>query len=253
MRIVITAVLVLLCGIGAFAQTSGSQTGTAAKPSLTVDQIIEKSIVATGGREANQKVTSFVMKGTLDIPAFSVQGAPIETYAKGPDKRFTVINVEGFGQVADGYDGKAGWHSDPQEGLIDLAGTRLEAARLDAQLYGDLNFKALYPKAEVTGQEKIGGRDCWVVKMTSSGGVPFTRYYDAETFMLVKVKSTVDAGQGPAETEADPSDYKDVGNGAKMPRKLVLHAPGVGEITITYTDIKVNVPVDDAKFAKPKS
>jgi hypothetical protein len=251
MRTMITTLLLLICAGSAYAQApqGGSATG-APKPSLTVDQIIEKSINATGGREAAMKLTSLVMTGTVDIAAFGLSGST-QTYQKAPDKYYTVADIAGFGQVSDGYDGKAGWHSDPQTGLTDLTGDKLATVKMEAQFLGDLRFKELYPKSEVTGQEKVGGRDCWVLKLTSVEGKNSTRYYDAETFLLVKASETADTPQGPAEVETVLSDYKDIGNGAKLPYKAVLNIPGVGELVIIQKEIKYNVPIDDAKFTKP--
>ncbi|MGH9828848.1 MAG: hypothetical protein ACREDR_36980, partial [Blastocatellia bacterium] len=197
MRAGILAVVLFVCAAGAYAQESGKTPAAKAqaKPSITVDQIMEKSIAATGGREAAQKLTSLVMTGTMDIVAMGAS-ASTEVYAKAPDKHLNVTNVDGFGEISEGYDGKAGWHTDPQGGLVDLTGERLATARIQSQFNGDLKWKELYAKSEVTGKEKVGDRDCWVVKLTPAEGSPVTRYYDAETFLLVKALTTADTGQG---------------------------------------------------------
>jgi len=252
MRAAIAVFLFLICAVGAYAQSPQTGPASGAKPSMTADQIVEKSIQATGGREAQMKLTSLVTSGTMDIAAFGVQG-PTETYQKAPDKYLQTTDIPGFGTISEGYDGKAGWHSDPQAGLSDMAGGRLAQMKVEAQFAGDLRFKELYPKAEVTGQEKVEGHDCWVVKLTSSEGVHSTRYYDAGTFLLTKVVQTAETPQGDAEIQVVLSDYKDIGNGTKMPFKTVLNVPQVGELVITTKDIKYNVPIDDAKFAKPKN
>jgi hypothetical protein len=251
MRTLITVVLLSICATGAYAQnTKPAPAASSPKPSMTADQIVDKSIDATGGREAAKKLTSLVMTGTMDIAAFGVS-ASTETYQKAPDKYMTVADIGGFGQVSDGYDGKAGWHTDPQAGLSDLTGERLATVKVEAQFQGDLRFKELYPKADVTGQEKVGGRDCWVVRLTSVEGSHSTRYYDAETYLLAKTTEPSDNPQAPGDVEAVMSDYKDIGNGVKFPYKITLNIPGVGEVVINYKEIKYNVPIDDAKFTKP--
>lgn len=252
MRATITSALLLILSAVCYAQTAAPAAGSSQKAAPAAGEIIEKSIAASGGREALQKLTSLVMTGTMDISAFGMQGST-ETYRKPPNKVVTVTNIGGFGEVSNGFDGSAGWHSDPQSGLTDVTGQSLAVAKVDSQFQGDLRFKELYPKAEVTGQEKVGGRDCWVMKLTSVEGINYTRYYDAETFLLVKGTVPADPAQGSGDIEAMPSDYRDIGNGLKFPYKVTLNVPGVGELVITYKEIKYNVPVDDTKFAKPKS
>ncbi len=52
------------------------------------------------------------------------------------------------------------------------------------------------------------------------------------------------------DIQAELSDYRDIGGGLKAPfqRKQVM--PG-GEIMLKITDLKNNVAIDDAIFAKP--
>src|ERR1700733_4293456 len=138
MRTLITVFLLSICATGAYAKnTKPASAASSPKPSITADQIVDKSIDATGGREAAKKLTSLVMTGTMDIAAFGVS-ASTETYQKAPDKYMTVADIGGFGQVSDGYDGKAGWDTDPQAGLSDLTGERLATVKVEAQFQGDL-------------------------------------------------------------------------------------------------------------------
>src|ERR1700684_1366818 len=104
MRTMIIAVLLSLCAVCTSAATpQAAAPASAPKPSITVDQLIDKSFDATGGREAARKLTSLVITGTIDIAAFGLSGST-ETYQKAPDKSFNVADISGFGQVTDGYD-----------------------------------------------------------------------------------------------------------------------------------------------------
>ncbi len=220
--------------------------GQEAVSTPTVDQIMEKSIAAGGGREAIQKMTSMAGTGTLEIVSMGVT-ASFEMYGKAPDKRMTVTSVEGYGDVRRGYDGKVGWSSEPQNGLVELTGDELAAAKLEAAFHGELRWKELYPKAEVTGKAKAGGRDCWLVKLTPAEGRPSTNCYDTETFLLAKADTTTAAG----DVQSELSDYRDLGNGVKAPHTIKLMMPNIGEMVVRLKEIKANVEIDDAKFAKP--
>ena len=231
--------------------TLGAYAQDAPKATITPDEIMEKSIQATGGREAMMKMTSTVLTGTMDIVAMGGK-ATTEVYAKAPDKHLTVTKVEGYGEIKQGYDGKTAWSMEPQRGLVDLSGAELAQARLDAQFNGELRWKELYPKAEVTGKEKVGERECWVLKLTPAEGPPVVRYYDAETLLMSKVVVTANAPQGPVEIPVEFSDWRDIGNGVKGPYTMKVTLPGVGELITKFTDVKINVEIDDAKFAKPQ-
>jgi hypothetical protein len=227
-----------------FAWTLTGFAQDAPKPSITPDELMEQAIQATGGREALKKLTSLVGTGTIDIVSMG---------AKAPDKRLTVTRVEGYGEIKEGYDGKIAWRQEPQNGLVELTGDQLASARRDAQFNGDLRWKELYPKAEVTGREQVAGRDCWVLKLTPTQGTPVVRYYDAETFLMAKVVITTDTPQGPAAIPVEFSDWHDIGIGVKAPSTMKITMPGIGELITKYTDMKYNVEIDDAKFAKPQN
>lgn len=237
------AAVILLCASVGYAQ----QTPAAAP---TVEQIMNQSIEALGGQAALQSLTSIVMTGTTEVEAYNVSGATT-TYAQAPDKFATTTDFENYGTVGRGYDGKTAWNTDPQQGTSTLTGNQLADARIEATFGGALRWKELYPKAEVTGTDKVDGRDCWVVKLTPAEGDPVTRCYDAQTFLPVKTTAMSNTAQGPAQVTIEPSDYRNIGDGVKLPYTLKLNVPGVGDLVIAYQSIKYNVPIDASKFAKP--
>jgi len=50
-------------------------------------------------------------------------------------------------------------------------------------------------------------------------------------------------------TQIDYADYRDT-NGVKIPYRWTLARPN-GRFTIQVSEVKQNVPVDDAKFVRP--
>jgi len=171
------------------------------------------------------------------------------TYSKAPDKRLSVTTVEGYGEVLEGYDGKTAWKQDPQSGLTVLEGESLGLTQRDAAFHGALRWKELYPKSEVAGKEKSQGRDCWMVRLVPATGRPVMRCFDAETFQMTRA---VNPGPDGSDIPVELSDYKDIGNGVKMPHTIKLTVPQLGDMVIRYAEVKTNVEIDDAKFAKPK-
>ncbi len=88
-------------------------------PLPTVDQVLEKYLVAIGGRAALEKITSAHLQGTLEIPDFQINGT-IDIVQKAPNKVLQTVSLTGTGMQAvqrEGFDGTVGWADDPQGGL----------------------------------------------------------------------------------------------------------------------------------------
>lgn len=238
-RFLFTA-LILLTGGMAFAQQ-------AAKPEITVEQIINKAIDAAGGRAAMEKLTSYVSTGTIEMSAMGMT-ANNETYAKAPNKRLSVTSVEGFGEILQGYDGKVTWSKDPQGGVKEITGEMGEQSKRESTFNGLLHWKELYPTSEVVGKDKAAGHDCWLIKLKPVSGNAVQQCYDTESFLMTKA---VNPGPNGSEIPVELSDYKDPGTGVKMPMTVKVNMPNIGEMVIRYKDIKGNAAIDDAKFSKP--
>jgi hypothetical protein len=174
---------------------------------------------------------------------------PLESYAKAPNKNVTTINITGFGVVQFGFNGTTGWSQDPQSGLRELAGSELADTRRDAEFYKDIKLKQLYPKMTLTGKEKVGEREAYVIEATPADGKPEKMYFDTQTGLLVRVDNDRESPQGAAHVETYFEDYKETG-GVKTPFTVKIVRPEIS-FTLKTTEIKQNVPIDDAKFNKP--
>ncbi len=241
-RTLTTMFLLLAMGLAAFAQTTPA-------PSLpSLDDVLKKSLEATGGKAAIEKVNSRVAKGTFEIPAMGASGS-VETYSKAPNKTLTVVTLEGLGVITQGYDGKTAWAKDPFQGLRDLTGAELSALKREAEFFGELKFKELYPKAAVTGKSKVGEREVYVVEATPADGEPEKFYFDAQSGLLLRKDSVVDGPQGRMPSESYFEDYKAV-NGIMMPHTIKQSNSAISFL-IKLNDVKHNVAIEDAKFLKP--
>lgn len=231
--------LCLAFSLSAFAQSA---------PAPPPEQIVEKSIAAAGGRQAREKSTSTYAKAVMEIAA-SGSKSVMEFWAKAPNMRLIVIELEGFGTVRTAYDGKAGWSQDPARGLRDLRGEELAQLQREAVFNPELKWREIYPKAETIGKQKIGDREAWAVRLTPAEGKPITRFYDAETFLLLGQESEQQTPRGTVKIRTTMSDYRDVG-GVKAPFRVTQSMPGA-EIVIRMSEIKNNIEIQDSLFAKP--
>src|SRR5579864_5990704 len=74
-----------------------------AEPS--VDDILARYVTALGGRAAISKHTTKVSKGTLEVVGVTTDGTA-ESYAKAPNKYFSIINIPGYGEIRRCFDGQ---------------------------------------------------------------------------------------------------------------------------------------------------
>jgi len=228
--------------IGAFATVVWAQ------QSLTAEQVLERSIAATGGRKAIEKITSTVGKGTLEVPSQGVTAA-LEYYAKAPDKRLIVVKLEGWGELRRSCDGQTAWEDSPNTGFRVPEGEEREDALRECIFNEELKWRELYPKVELAGKEKAGEREAYKVVMTPASGKPVTRYYDAETFLLVGQAMKRATSQGIVEERAEYFDYREV-DGVKVPFGVKELTPGQ-EVIVKLAELKNNVAIEDGRFARP--
>ena len=102
-----------------------------------------------------------------------------------PDRSFTKLTLAGIGDILDGYDGKTAWSINPIQGSREKTGTELLQTKLTNNFYRDINLDKLYPKMEVKGIEKVGGKDAYVVSATPEGLPASTMYFDVDSGLLV--------------------------------------------------------------------
>jgi zinc protease len=251
------AILALIAAVQTSARGQSSArpiAPTAAKPAAptpatpTVDQIIDRYVKAIGGLEAWRKFTSRVMMGTIEVPSLNLSGT-VMIHEKAPDKLLVAVIINGAA-FQQGFDGKLGWTDDPKNGLRDQSGAELAEARRDADFLHSVDLQRLYKKLTVVGSEKIGDRDAYIVEASvAEGSEPTKMYFDSQTGLLLReIRQSHDA-DGVSELREDLDDYREV-DGIKMP--FTTHQTnGDTTYTMTISEVRHNVDLDDSEFAKP--
>ena len=223
----------------------------------TADEIVEKHLAAIGGRAALSKLTSRVMAGTITVatPAGEFSG-PIEVMNQAPNKVRTLINLDlsgvGAGKITidQRFDGMTGYAIDTLQGNRDITGDQLEGMRNGFFPTPFLNYKQNGVGVELTGQEKVGDRDAFVLALKPKTGPSSKIYIDATTFMMFRQVVTADIPPvGPLEQTTDLSDEREV-DGIKVAHKLVSSS-SVQNFTVTITKVEHNAALDQTMFAKP--
>ncbi len=218
------------------------------KSSLSAEEIIEKSIAASGGRAAMEKLSSTFAKGVMEFSAQEMHGT-MEIYAKAPNKQLVVMMLESVGEIRQGFDGTVAWAREASGHILELTGGPLEDMRRNAVFNAALKWREIFPKVELAGEETIDGRTALAVRFVPASGKAITRYFDAASFLMLRETGTRETPQGPIDVRADFSDYRDV-NGIKAPFQIRQSMP-FGQIVVNITELKNNVEIEDARFTKP--
>lgn len=244
-------VCLLVVGAGPICAWGQAQPQAQTQTSLpTVDEIVAKYEKAVGGKAAFEKLTSRVSKGSFDMGEMGNAGTT-EVYQKAPNKLVTITDIPGFGVVRSGVSGGVAWLDTPQTGVQELTGDAGAASKRGADFYQEIRLKETYPKMVVKDKESFDGHDVYVIEATPTEGAPELLSFDADSGLLVRIQSQIQAPQGMIDIDSRLGDYREV-DGVKLPFEI-HQVRSDFSFTIKLTEVKHNVPIDDAKFEMPKS
>jgi Photosynthetic reaction centre cytochrome C subunit len=219
----------------------------------TADQVLNKYIQAVGGAQKLAGIMSFAGKGTYE--GFDTEGDkfPVEIYAKAPNQRTTIVHLRAGDNIRT-FDGRNAWNTSAGTLLpipvFSLTGGDLEGAKIDAtvsfpqQIKQSLtNWRTGFPSTTIDDKEVD------VVQASSPDNTPVKFYFDKKTSLLLRQVRYTDTALGLNPIEVDYADYRDV-SGVKMPFRLMTTWTD-GRSTIVLSELRANVAIDAAKFAKP--
>lgn len=223
----------------------------AKEPLPTIDQIMDKSIEATGGKANWAKVKTQTTKATMTAPAMGLKGT-MSTWRGENGKTFSEIDMENYGKVQQGSDGETVWVIDPNQGPRILDGEERNMQLSMARLDNPIDWKKLFKTTDVAGTEKIDDKTAYKVVCTlAAGDQTLTQFYDKESGLLVKMSITEKSPQGEIPIDIFPSDYKEV-SGVKLAHKTVRKIMKTFELTETIEKIEINGEIPKDKFDLPK-
>ncbi len=211
-------------------------------------KIFDDYTKATGGRRAMGKFASRVSTGTVELAPMGARGT-ITITQKAPNKLLTTMTLAGLGEFQSGYDGKTGWSKDTINGLRELTAGELTTTRRGAQ-FNQADMSKMYSTMTVTGRDKVGDREVYVVEaVPTEGGAPVKMYFDTQNGLMLRTDSVTESPQGKISIQSYLEDYRAV-DGIKMPFTL-RQMIGPTTIIMRFTEIKHDAAVNDTLFMKP--
>jgi hypothetical protein len=215
---------------------------------VSADQIFTKYIQALGGAQRLASLTSFTATGTY--AGFNTGGAPapVEFFAKAPDQRTMVVRTP-EGQWVETFDGRNAWVTGDWRPvpLLTLTGGNLAGARLDAIVSFPSGIQKAFSQWQV-GTTTIADRPVQIVQGSNAGQLPVNFYFD-ESGLLVRTVRWNRTAVGTVPIQIEYGDYREVA-GVKVPFQVVVTWTD-GQNTILLKEVRPNVSVDAARFARP--
>ena len=216
----------------------------------SADDILNKYLQAIGGPAAIDKMKTLIMKGAY--AGANGEKLNYEVQMAAPDKFYINVTTS-QGTIERGFDGSVGWEKGPR-GVNELAAAVLDDLKATFLFYRNLKLKEQFPQTRVSGREKIGDRNTIIVTGRTADKKVERLYFDAESGLLLRRISYTQTMVGVIPYQIDFEDYRDV-DGVKLPFTVRVSAVEVGNpvSTRTYSEIKLNAPIDDVKFKMPSA
>jgi hypothetical protein len=215
--------------------------------------IVAKVLAARGGLEKTKAVQTERITGTIYFNA-DLYG-PFLAEFKRPGKMHNEVTIQNK-TVVRSFNGKdGGWVTNPFVGKDSpepMSSDEVKDAVNEADFDGPLvDARAKGNVIELSGTEKVEGREAYILKVTHKDGQVSSYSFDTKTFLLTKW-SGADTVNGEAVTrETYFHDYRDVG-GLKFAFELVSNTPG-SDVSqrIAVEKIELDPQIDEAHFGKP--
>jgi hypothetical protein len=229
--------------------TESKTAAKAAEPLPSADEVVARYLRAIGGEAAVERLKTIEWRGQqTGINRMSQQQAfDVEIYQAAPNRRVVVTRRQG-GAFYEGFDGATAWASGAR-GPRRLDSDDAARIKQEAEFFWFLKLRESYPGMRVLGKEQVEGRDAFAVGATSRTDSREKLYFDAETGLLIRRYVTYKTSFGSLPEVTDFSDYRDAG-GVKLPF-LISYSRAPVTTTWKFTGVKVNLPIEDAKFKPP--
>jgi outer membrane lipoprotein-sorting protein len=238
-------------GPGPAGRGRGGQPGAAAgqgargqRPTESVDDVLAKYVQALGGQEAWSKAKTVVMQGTQT--SRDLRSTPVKIDEKITGE-YRVDLESPQGAVSRVSDGKATWFV-AGGNVRELEGLQAQQASRLAAFGLPVNAKQMYSNLNVQRYANVDGVNTIVVTGRTAPDVTEQLFFDRDSGVLLRRNISTRTALGSLAEQIDYSDYRDV-SGVKLPFE-VRHATWNQANTLKFTDIKLNVPLDDSLFRK---
>jgi hypothetical protein len=233
---------------GATPQAGQAQATPNPTPALpSADDIFNKYIAAIGGQAGIDKLKTRTAKGSIA----QANGNSFQFELLQSRDKFYFMVTTPQGAFERGFDGQVGWEKTAR-GVREITGGELATFKAGNGLFVLISLKDQYARPPRVRRDKIGDRDVYVTDGATADGKRLRFYFDAATGLLLRRVTFTPTMIGNIPDQLDIEDYREV-DGVKfgfIARNSTIES-GNPVSTRTFTEMKLNPPVDDSKFKMP--
>jgi hypothetical protein len=243
--VVAPTILALTLFAGAGSVLVGAQ---AAEKLPSVEEVLERYVTATGGRDALLRHTSMTLHGYGQAPAKNLRVEGV-LYTKD-GKMLQKSTLPGGKVELSGYDGETAWDLDAGGKVTIHEGDEIKTIARDADMYYHLHVMNYFRTMEVVDVKEFNGRPCYHLRGVNNWGRTNEQFYDKENGLLLGYAFNTAWRGGKGDATETFEDYKDFG-GVLMPVKDTSR-DGDDLSIFTITSVTYD-NVGDAVFRLPEA
>jgi hypothetical protein len=210
-----------------------------------------KNHYETIGMDKIRQVNNIVTKGNIVMMGTEM---PYVITITRSGKLYLEVPIQGM-LMKRGFDGTVAWMSAPWTGSsdpIELGDFEKKMIRTQVDIDGMLyEPESKGYKAEFLGKEDMEGSPVYLIKLSDTTGDEYTQYIDAENFVVLKIKGSINYQGSKIETETFYSNYKPV-DGIIMPFSMESKMNGQTQSQIVVTEYLFDQEINDSIFMKPE-
>jgi hypothetical protein len=221
--------------------------------SQLADELIARHVEARGGWDAIMDIRTLSQSGTVQMPNVLVH---ISGERMRPDLLRIKFSVgEKVGE--EGWDGERAWELNGFKGMEKaeyVTGAPALALKRGSEFDGPMvGYKEKGYTAEYLGEDEVGGKGQWVVRVVMADGNVMDHYLDKESMLVTKMRAMRAVhGGDEAMTETAYSDYREVAGVLFAFRSWELAKAGAHNEVFTWERMEANVRLEAGHFRMPE-
>jgi len=215
-----------------------------AQAAPTGDEIVQRSIEASGGEAAQNAVKTWYSEAEMEIVGMGLTGT-IQAWQSRPNKSYTLMKLPGIGEIIQCSDGTNVWEVNPMTGPRLYEGKEKEfmlfSSRFDAS-----SVEEFFDEVVNEGEEDIDGEACYKVRMKSPAVGDMITWFSKDSGLGRRTEMTMESQMGTITVQMDMLEYTEA-NGLKLPKKILQTTMGQ-KISMVFTKYDGNAEIPADRF-----
>ncbi len=215
----------------------------------TAREVVDRFVEVTGAAKLLERYDAMQTTGTFSVPAQGMQGK-MEIRAKAPNLFLVRIEIPGFGEILQGYDGTVGWAMDPASGPSLVEEEALAQLRDQSNFYSSLYRDEDLQSLELVGKEEFAGTEAYRVAVVNQNGSESTLFFSVESGLLIGTDSVQHTPMGEIAVRSTIGEYEEF-EGVMMPTRTEQTMMGMQQVMVIES-VSFEA-IADSVFALPEA